>query len=337
VILHSNLKQSCDLGENNHDLRIIVKGTENFPQPFGRYARCAFTDVGWTHEDGCLVSKSFARRLSTVNSRSQTFASDGEYPSPLVEPGDYVWPGREIVSISDEILLSNCSSLGKVCAVQMYEDFWEGSPVRCLAVHTEHVHDCKPGTKLAGLHGNKVTVSEIMEDRDMFQTSTGEVCDIVMSPYSIAKRNSPSVFMEAAMIEILDHLGMESMMVDRTISLRDMVRWTEGLGLERCKRRLWFMGNGCRRETLVGKVFLMVLDHHPADKIRIGDTIKYDHRGLPRRGVGEGRLTREEVEVLVAHNCKGLVEELLATKQRSNLPFHTREYLRVFGLEWRNE
>ncbi len=340
VMMSAIAEQSCDLGENNESLRISHKDASGIAQPFGLYAITAIMDYGETHEDGCIISQNLADKLSTtVPKIDREVLPTGveDTVETIVEVGELVQPGQLIMISEDEDeapKLIHCSNPvpGVVTKIQRYEDIISGAKCNVIQIDYEITFECRTGSKISGLHSNKATVSRILPNFLMPSTEDGSVVDLIYSPASIAKRKIPSTVMEIMMNKLMIAKGLTQLETDGTETFEEVSAALAAEGLVDDATEQLTLGGPMPHRTLVGPLFIMMLHHHPETKLRIGGKVTHSFRGIQQRGVGQGRLNREELEILFQTGAHGLIGEIYDTVGRSRLSEHAYEYLRVLGV-----
>lgn len=339
VMMSSIAEQSVDLGEFNEEFKIKSEDNAELPQPFGCYANIALMDYGFTHEDGCVVSESFAAKLKTTELHVDRFVvphdRSEERPTVLVEEGSMVAPYSIVMSdLEGEPVRSKVRATGHVVKIEEIEDVIGGVVVPVVEVTTKVNFYGEIGTKLSGLHANKMTISKIYPDWLMPKMENGQAVDIIYSPASVAKRKMPSLIMEMMILKGLNAFGSSTYWSDGKETFEKAAEALEELGLAPDgMEQLRLRGKDLPHRTLVGPAFIMMLYHHPRTKLRLGGKVTYDFRGHQQRGVGQGRYNREELEALFQHGAHGLISEIYNSVGKSELFSTVKEHLKVLGVE----
>lgn len=330
VMVSSIVEQTCDLGPNNSKLKIQVPGCENYPQPFGTYANVAYMDWNATHEDGCVISESFAKRLTTKGTHTDRviIPAGEEAPTVHLEIGQQVKPFMPVFTSEEgRVFRSDIKTVGVVQEFFNYMDIVGGAECQVFEVVSEITYRCEVGSKLSGLHSNKATVSRILPDWLMPHPSSNVPMDMIYSPASIAKRKMPSLVMEGMINRWMEINAIDSYTTTGEENFEDVAELLGGDGLE----QLYQMGVPFKHQTLVLPVFMMLLHHHPVTKLRIGTRVKHDHLGKQQRGIGNNRYGREELEVLFQHGAFNTISEIHNLSGSSTLHLQMKEYRKVLS------
>jgi hypothetical protein len=161
----------------------------------------------------------------------------------------------------------------------------------------------------------------------------GKPADIIYSPASIAKRKIPSLVMEIMVNKLLEVSGAPVSITDGSETFEEVAEALAACGVPDDATELLSLNDEpFPNRTLAGPVFLMLLHHHPRAKLRVGGKVTHSFREVQQRGVGQGRLNREELEVLFSTGSTGLMAEIYDTVGKSKLPEHAAEYLKSLGV-----
>lgn len=351
VIVAATTKQSTNLGkdkQNNETPFLFVEGTEHIPDIPGVLLETTLMDLTYTHEDGCIISESAAKRLYTERLHQQVISSPNSPAELLVETGDSVGPTdyvAKVVSSSEKVKMVKCriNTRGTIKKIRQKKEIQSGILVYHWILHILVEYPCVEGSKIAGLHSNKHTISKIWPDERMPCYENGVPTELVISPMSIGNRLNPSLVMELMLNVYCRELSLrhgyrvrlpidDEIQKEITFSLvADMLK-----SIDLSATCSYPLRNGKNSRTtdnwsLVGPLFIMRLAHHSPDKLRIGNKIPVED-GRQLRGHGPQRLGREELEILWTVGTNGILKEIRENMRNSGNLDRMREYLKVIGV-----
>ena len=344
VLLSNTIKQSCSLetldgDNNNHTCRIVPTGTDHIPSPSGRYLQTAIMNFnGLTHEDACIVSSSTARQLTTTATMREIFSI------PVKCTGRILPSVGDTVEVLDSVLYTidpngieeitrsrKLRNPGKVIAIEKRTELINLDVITHYIITWVSEYRLGVGSKLCGLHANKHIVSAIIDDNQMPKLPSGRPIDIIISPYTIGERMSPSLLLEGMInlamstIDTTDNEELLEFTKDRILIEPFDQKWS----FEYVSKCLEQMGQSPTaqstltynkighsmefvykyKDVFCAPLFFMRLHQHPEDKLRYQNKQILNPAEMPIAGKGNVRLTREEAEVLIAVGASGLLSE----------------------------
>lgn len=175
------------------------------------------------------------------------------------------------------------------------------------------------GDKFSSRHGQKGTVGNIIEERDMPYTRHGLRPDIIINPHAIPSRMTIGQLKETLLGKVLVQLGMFG---DGTsfgeLDATFIAQQLQNLGYESYGNEVMyngFTGEPMETNIFVGPVFYQRLKHMVADKIHarsIGPTINLTRQPAEGRSRDGGfRIGEMERDVMLAHGMSRFCRERL--------------------------
>lgn len=345
VMMSSIAKQCCILGHNScYEQNRVVKpeSMENFPELHGRNILLGLMDWNlYTHEDGCVISESLAKKLEVRRISPSCFIiNEGKF-EVLLKEGFKVQPRTIAVIHNEKPLRLKNKVNGIVKSVNVYQEYYKDKLITKIRIEIECIYPCTVGSKLSNLHSCKSIVSKILEDESMPCMASGEKIDMMISPMSVGNRVNPSLLMEGM-------LGMYCRESKQVLKIKQFDKqWTfekaasllESVSLPRdCMFRLrnGSFGEMFNNRTFVGYLFLMRLHHHAEDKLRWRKNVALDTSGLPCKGKGNVKYGREELEILYQYGSNGIMQEIAENTRKTSLGQMTAGLLRMIGYDVKN-
>jgi hypothetical protein len=275
-------------------------------------ARMAY--MGFTPEDGCVISASAAEKFRCmqvdidhiiVKNPKLEVSSCGNF-----DPYDYSGIMRTNAPFINRGVLGTYNDRKKelrskyhgiitkleVVPTEVDDEFM-------VAVETTSVMKLEKGDKLADLHGNKVTIAEIMEPGEMPRTIDGWPVDIIIPPY-LGKRASASRLKEEE----------DSLPGRNILTLVDPVNDT------------------CYPNINVGKVAYIRISQHARKKLNYSNKTKTNYIGITPRGYGLYTYA-DAMYHMEAVGAEGLIREILNQTFSTNSPELLNEHLKCMGFE----
>jgi len=178
------------------------------------------------------------------------------------------------------------------------------------------------GDKLAGRHGNKGVISEILPKEDMPFLTDGTPVDIIMSPTSIVSRMNLGQLLEA-------HLGAAGKALAKSyavppfskFSADDLEAELKKAGLPVDGKRVLIngrTGEPFSQRVVVGESYILKLEHLVAEKVHARSTGPYTLITQQPLGgksqFGGQRFGEMEVWALEAHGAVENLQEMLTIK-----------------------
>lgn len=181
------------------------------------------------------------------------------------------------------------------------------------------------GDKLAGRHGNKGIISKIIADAEMPKLGNDEPLEILMNPHGVPSRINLGQLMETAVGKIADKNGkpevIDNFMPDSNVDRVKAMLKKSGLK----DTETVFDGNDGKPlgEVMVGKQFIMKLDHNVAKKFSARDTGGYTADEVPGKGDHESAQSIDPLLMysMLSHGAKENLHEMATVKATKNDEF----------------
>ena len=178
------------------------------------------------------------------------------------------------------------------------------------------------GDKMAGRHGNKGVIANVLPDEDMPYMEDGTPVDIVLNPLGVPSRMNLGQIMET-------HLGWAARMLGMHVATpvfdgahaEDIGEWLQDAGLP-ADGKTWLRdgrsGTRFSRPITVGMIYMLKLAHLVDDKIHARSTGPYSMITQQPLGgkaqFGGQRFGEMEVWALEAYGAAYTLQELLTVK-----------------------
>jgi DNA-directed RNA polymerase beta subunit len=228
-------------------------------------------DMGFTHEDGCVISDEAAEKMATKVKITSVIYSDAPLGRDevedggivLINEGDEVRYGTPLARtvlppeiaksdvIDDSIVTIESSATrrmrqhvytsnmtGVVEEIKTKTELHEGIMKYRTEVVTVCVHHCGRGSKVAGRHSNKHIVGAVFPKNKMpIAVINGECVhvDMVVSPMTVGGRMNPSLVMEAmiglGLRYIEDDWHIAVEQFSKDYDFKDTAKWLSNHGL----------------------------------------------------------------------------------------------------------
>lgn len=194
--------------------------------------------------------------------------------------------------------------------------------IRKIIVRVAQVRKVVVGDKLAGRHGNKGVISQIVPASDMPYLPDGTPVDIIISPLSVLSRMNLGQLLEA-------HLGLAAMKADYKVAVPVFEPISENRIVDELKKNnlpadsksILFDGRTGKpfaEPIVVGVGYIMKLIHMVEDKTHARSTGPYSLVTQQPLGgkaqMGGQRLGEMEVWALEAHRAAHTLQEMLTIK-----------------------
>lgn len=187
------------------------------------------------------------------------------------------------------------------------------------------------GDKLSGRFGNKGVVSKIIPDDQMIQTMDKKPIDILLTSAGVVTRINPAQIIETAVAKVARKTGQP--IIIPNLDPRDNVKWAKGLLKEHGISDKEHLFNPTTGRTIEGpdgkgvmtgpqyiyKLFKSTDTNYSARGIDGG----YDVNQQPSKGGEEGAkgIGRMEINALLAHNARNVLQEAATLKSTRNDEF----------------
>lgn len=332
---------------------LIPEYTQHIPDVPGLYANTAFMLwYGWNLEDAAVISSSLAERLSTnvVTIEKMSTPYDMEV---IISIGDIIKKGTHLVKWFEGIdktventrfMRAGVTVPGIVKDVEVYRSLSGVNVVKNVRITVECKYMCNVGSKISNMHSSKSIISKILPD-DRMPHCNGIPVDIIISPYSIARRMAPSCIMELMLNTYIkklrkvfdnNELNMVITPFDSDLTFHAVASNLELLGIPGdCMYYLTDSVNGklYANKTLFGPTRLGRLHHHAPDKVKFGGDVVINQQGIAMRGVGNQRYGREETEVFTEYGAIGIINELKHHQGKTDVVNRIYDMMSCIGYE----
>jgi DNA-directed RNA polymerase subunit beta len=234
--------------------------------------------------------------------------------------------GEEAKDVRDTSLYLEHGEKGKVIEVKIFSrehgDKLPPRVIKSIQVKVADLRKIQVGDKLAGRHGNKGVVAQILPEEDMPFLEDGRTIDVILNPLGVVSRMNIGQILET-------HLGLAA----KTLNYKVMTPPLDGVEMEDIKKELKKIGvkeNGKMRvydgrtgepfkeEITVGYMSVMKLIHMVEDKIHqrsIGPYSLITQQPLGGKSqFGGQRFGEMEVWALEAYGAAHTLQEMLTIK-----------------------
>jgi len=254
-------------------------------------------------------------------------------PGQVIEPGEMLAVFLSEIDLSDEekILRQMNRGIAKPYSKRVLE--WEDdNPGTVLYVtqagrHVDiHVKVKSPmtvGDKLAGLHGNKAIISQIVPDDEMPHTKGGERMDMIFSPVTVPGRMNIGQIAEAAAGKLVGKTTGKPLLIDNFTDKDQLNKIRDGLVKNKIPvEELLYDGKGGKafgQKIFWGKPYILKLRHVVDHKLKSRNIGSYDINMQPSRGKDSGQtMGNMEVMSMLSHGAKANMWEATALKGQEN-------------------
>jgi DNA-directed RNA polymerase subunit beta len=234
--------------------------------------------------------------------------------------------GEKAREVRDTSLRMPHGEAGTVIDVKVLDreegDELDPGVIRKVIVRVAQIRKVTVGDKLAGRHGNKGVISQIIPTADMPHLDDGTPVDIIISPLSVLARMNLGQLLEA-------HLGWAAQKLGKKVALPVFEEVDEAAirtQLEEAKlpvegkAQLYDgrTGEPYQEKTVVGVAYMLKLIHMVEDKTHARSTGPYSLVTQQPLGgkaqMGGQRLGEMEVWALEAHKAAHILQEMLTIK-----------------------
>lgn len=234
--------------------------------------------------------------------------------------------GEKSRDVKDTSLRVPNGKRGRVIGIKVFSrengDVLDSGIIKKIVIEMAQVRNVKVGDKLAGRHGNKGVISQILPEEDMPYMADGTPVDIILTPLGVPSRMNLGQILEL-------HLGMAA----NTLGYQAIVPPFAGATDIEIKEELVKAGfesdgkiklfDGRTGETFnqkisVGYMYIMKLDHMVEDKLHmrsIGPYSLITQQPLGGKAQGGGqRFGEMEVWALLGYGSAYTLKEMLTIK-----------------------
>jgi len=234
--------------------------------------------------------------------------------------------GEKARDVKDTSLRLQHGEQGKVVGVKIFDrdqgDELQAGVLKKIEVSVAQVRKVQVGDKMAGRHGNKGVISEILPVEDMPHLADGTPVDIILNPLGVTSRMNLGQVLETHLGGAAEKLGYTvATPVFEGITMEQIreERQKAGLSIDG-KEQLYDGRNGeaFDQRTTVGTVYMLKLHHLVDDKMHSRSTGPYalvTQQPLGGKAMfGGQRFGEMEVWALEAYGAAHTLQEMLTVK-----------------------
>ena len=281
---------------------------------------------GWNFEDGVVVSRSLARRMSSRHLRRHRMVlSPDDLVIPLVDAGQRVDRGDPLLVVRGGDRTTMCARVsGIVSLVAVDEQRAE------IGVVTHE--ELQVGDKVTNRHGGKGVITLIEEDESMPRLPDGTRLDALLNPIGVLRRLNTGQALEMAVGMNARLAGIDQVTVGRRVDTAELAASLAALGMPGGRARLRDDEGrhiGPDAGVMVGPQYLLKLNHLARAKAKaVGATTPSPRTLQPTRPADrdhrdDGRAQRMgEMEIwgLQAAGAVELLTDLFQVRGRASGP-----------------
>lgn len=234
--------------------------------------------------------------------------------------------GEKAREVRDTSLRMPHGEQGTVIDVKILDreegDELDPGALKKVVVRVAQMRKVTVGDKLAGRHGNKGVISNIITSEDMPHLADGTPVDVIISPLSVLARMNLGQLMEAHLGWAAKELGYKvALPVFEEVSEDKIAEEMRKANLdENGKMQLYDgrTGEPYQEKTVVGIAYMLKLSHMVEDKTHARSTGPYSLVTQQPLGgkaqMGGQRLGEMEVWALESHRAAHVLQEMLTIK-----------------------
>ncbi len=234
--------------------------------------------------------------------------------------------GEKARDVKDTSLRLQHGESGKVVEVKIFDrelgDDLQAGVLKKIEVSVAQVRKVQVGDKMAGRHGNKGVISEILPVEDMPYLADGTPVDIILNPLGVTSRMNLGQVLETHLGAAAQKLGYTlATPVFEGITTEEIKEERKKAGLsEDGKEQLYDgrTGDPFDQRTTVGTVYMLKLHHLVEDKMHSRSTGPYalvTQQPLGGKAMfGGQRFGEMEVWALEAYGAAHTLQEMLTVK-----------------------
>lgn len=234
--------------------------------------------------------------------------------------------GEKAREVRDTSLRMPHGEQGTVIDVKILDreegDELDPGALKKVVVRVAQMRKVTVGDKLAGRHGNKGVISNIITSEDMPHLADGTPVDVIISPLSVLARMNLGQLMEAHLGWAAKELGYKvALPVFEEVSEAKIAEEMRKANLdENGKMQLYDgrTGEPYQEKTVVGIAYMLKLSHMVEDKTHARSTGPYSLVTQQPLGgkaqMGGQRLGEMEVWALESHRAAHVLQEMLTIK-----------------------
>jgi DNA-directed RNA polymerase subunit beta len=234
--------------------------------------------------------------------------------------------GEKAREVRDTSLRMPHGEQGTVIDVKILDreegDELDPGALKKVVVRVAQMRKVTVGDKLAGRHGNKGVISNIITSEDMPHLADGTPVDVIISPLSVLARMNLGQLMEAHLGWAAKELGYKvALPVFEEVSEEKIAEEMHKANLEEDGKMQLFdgrTGEPYQEKTVVGIAYMLKLSHMVEDKTHARSTGPYSLVTQQPLGgkaqMGGQRLGEMEVWALESHRAAHVLQEMLTIK-----------------------
>lgn len=234
--------------------------------------------------------------------------------------------GEKAREVRDTSLRMPHGEQGTVIDVKILDreegDELDPGALKKVVVRVAQMRKVTVGDKLAGRHGNKGVISNIITSEDMPHLADGTPVDVIISPLSVLARMNLGQLMEAHLGWAAKELGYKvALPVFEEVSEEKIAEEMRKANLEEDGKMQLFdgrTGEPYQEKTVVGIAYMLKLSHMVEDKTHARSTGPYSLVTQQPLGgkaqMGGQRLGEMEVWALESHRAAHVLQEMLTIK-----------------------
>lgn len=234
--------------------------------------------------------------------------------------------GEKAREVRDTSLRMPHGEQGTVIDVKILDreegDELDPGALKKVVVRVAQMRKVTVGDKLAGRHGNKGVISNIITSEDMPHLADGTPVDVIISPLSVLARMNLGQLMEAHLGWAAKELGYKvALPVFEEVSEDKIAEEMRKANLEENGKMQLYdgrTGEPYQEKTVVGIAYMLKLSHMVEDKTHARSTGPYSLVTQQPLGgkaqMGGQRLGEMEVWALESHRAAHVLQEMLTIK-----------------------
>ena len=234
--------------------------------------------------------------------------------------------GEKARDVKDTSLRLQHGEHGKVVDVKIFDrelgDELSAGVLKIIEVSVAQVRKIQVGDKMAGRHGNKGVISEILPEEDMPHLADGTTVDILLNPLGVTSRMNLGQILETHLGAAADVLGYKvASPVFEGVTIEEIRAERKKAGLSEDGKEQLFDGRSGEpfdQRTTVGTVYMLKLHHLVDDKMHSRSTGPYalvTQQPLGGKAMfGGQRFGEMEVWALEAYGAAHILQEMLTVK-----------------------
>jgi len=261
---------------------------------------------------------------SSVITQAEINLLDKEVLNDLILPQDRIWKELKEIFISADKELEKVDAEFKTSIEHLKKGDveLESGVIRQVKVYIASKRKLQVGDKMAGRHGNKGVVSNVVQEADMPYMQDGHSIEMVLNPLGVPSRMNIGQILET-------HLGLVANKTGIYVKTPVFEGFPEWKIWEMMKEQGFpgdgkmYLYDGCTGErfdqpVVVGYIYMLKLSHLVVDKIHaraVGPYSLVTQQPLGGKAqMGGQRFGEMEVWALEAYGAANLLQEILTVK-----------------------